>query len=217
MAVGTPTRPLPRLAAGAGADEPDRTGVLWAFPVAPPRMLPGFVDTQVALHPWGLYDSSPMARLSNPYAAMPSLHTGWAVWCALAVIFLVRSWPIRALAACYRLATGTVVLATANHYLLDVAGGVLAVAVAIAVGMPPDRRRREPGVRPQRPAEVCEGVTSGDAGDAPGKDARLTYLTGRGVAARICVTAPSCVRFASAWLPSLVSGSRKRWSVILSL
>ena len=62
-------------------------------------------------------------RLVNLYAAMPSLHVAWATWCAVAVITVTRSrW--RHLAWLYPWVTVLVVLASANHFLLDAAGGL---------------------------------------------------------------------------------------------
>jgi PAP2 superfamily len=99
----------------------------WAFPLAPPRMLPGFVDTVLSFHTWGLYEStsSPVASVSNQYAAMPSLHTAWSLWCAIAIADVARSRWAKAVAVCYPVATVMVIIGTANHYLLDAVGGAL--------------------------------------------------------------------------------------------
>jgi len=104
--------------------------VFWALPVAPPRLaVPNAVDTLTrpdvmgAGHPHSLFD------LANPYAAMPSLHVAWAVWCALAVGTTSTRPLVRRLAWLYPLTTAVVVMGTGNHYLLDVAAGlVLALA-----------------------------------------------------------------------------------------
>jgi hypothetical protein len=99
----------------------------WLLPLAPPRMLPGFVDTVLAWHTHGLYASgaSPVGSVSNQYAAMPSLHTGWALWCAIVVADVARRRWVKILAFCYPAATIIVILGTANHYLLDAAGGAV--------------------------------------------------------------------------------------------
>jgi PAP2 superfamily len=99
----------------------------WLFPLAPPRMLPGFVDTVLSFHTGGLYESgaSPIASVSNQYAAMPSLHTGWSLWCAIAVVDLARWRWVKCVAVCYPIATVIVILGTANHYVLDAIGGVV--------------------------------------------------------------------------------------------
>ncbi|MEN8707548.1 MAG: phosphatase PAP2 family protein [Nocardioides marinisabuli] len=105
-----------------------------AFPLAPPRMFPewGFVDSMAA---WGpsAYDGA-SAAVANQYAAMPSLHIGWAL---LIAFVLVRTGP-RPLAAAGVLHAATtvlVVVVTANHWWFD--GLVAALLLGIAVWMLP--------------------------------------------------------------------------------
>lgn len=102
----------------------------YLMPLAPPRMLPGFVDTVLDWHTHGLYASgaSPVGSVSNQYAAMPSLHTGWALWCAIAVASTVRRHWAKILIFCYPAATIVVILGTANHYLLDAVGGAVTLS-----------------------------------------------------------------------------------------
>lgn len=107
----------------------------WLYPLAPPRMLPGYVDTVMAFHTWGLYDSSPIATVSNQYAAMPSLHTAWSLWSALAIVQIARQRWIKALAVCYPVCTVIVILGTANHFILDAAGGVVTLACGFLVSL----------------------------------------------------------------------------------
>ncbi len=107
--------------------------VFWLYPVAPPRMLGGFTDVVASTHAIGSWHSGALASQANQLAAMPSLHIAWAVWCTIGVWRLTsRSW-LRALAVLYPCVTGFAVLATGNHYLLDIAAGALLVAVAAAV------------------------------------------------------------------------------------
>jgi len=74
----------------------------------------------------GAADPHGATSLVNLYAAMPSLHVAWAAWCATAIVITTGTrW--RHLAWLYPAATILVVLASANHFLLDTAGG-LAVA-----------------------------------------------------------------------------------------
>ena len=107
----------------------------WLFPLAPPRLLPhaGFIDTVVKFHTWGSWGSADVANHSNQYAAMPSLHIGWSLWCAIALFRLTRRWWLRALAVAYPILTLFVIAATANHYVLDAAGGAAVVAFGFAV------------------------------------------------------------------------------------
>jgi hypothetical protein len=105
----------------------------WMFPTAPPRMLPGFVDTLAAYHQWGWWGeaaSAPkgLAGLTNEFAAMPSLHVGWATWCGWHVSRnAARRWA-RMLAVAYPVVILIVVVGTANHYVLDAAAGLAVVA-----------------------------------------------------------------------------------------
>jgi membrane-associated phospholipid phosphatase len=112
--------------------------VFWVYPVAPPRLLPGkaFVDvTQMTGVAGATNTSAP-----NPYAAMPSLHTAWAVWVAIVVVLMVRVWWVRVLCLLYPLVTVTVIVSTGNHYILDaVAGLAVALVAAAAVGLLPQR------------------------------------------------------------------------------
>ncbi|HET9944859.1 MAG TPA: phosphatase PAP2 family protein [Actinomycetes bacterium] len=113
------------------------------LPMAPPRMLPGYVDTLASTSGsgwWGSDASAPrgLGALTNELAAMPSLHVGWAVWCAGVVLLCTRRRWVRVLAVAYPVLTTVVVVATANHYLLDAVAGVavLAAGAAVAVRLP---------------------------------------------------------------------------------
>jgi len=101
----------------------------WLYALAPPRMLPqrGFVDTVVTFHTWGSWGSSGVDLASNEFAAMPSLHIGWSLWCAVVLFCLARRWWVRALAVLYPLCTLFVIVGTANHYFLDALGGAAVV------------------------------------------------------------------------------------------
>jgi membrane-associated phospholipid phosphatase len=117
--------------------------IYWCYPVAPPRLLPGsaFVDvTKVTGVANAASTSAP-----NPYAAMPSLHTAWAVWVTVVALILVRVWWLRLVALLYPVLTVAVIVTTGNHYLLDtVAGAALAVGATAAVRCWPSLRQPEP-------------------------------------------------------------------------
>jgi PAP2 superfamily len=105
--------------------------VFWRFPVAPPRMLPGFTDVVASTHAIGSWHSGALASHANELAAMPSLHIAWAAWCVLAVWRLTTRVWLRALAAAHACATGFAILATGNHFLLDAVAGLAALAVSV--------------------------------------------------------------------------------------
>ena len=104
------------------------------FPLAPPRMRPdlGFVDTAAVYGP-SVYGPPGAGSIANQFAAMPSLHIGWAVLVAVGLIASTRTrW--RWLWLAHPLITTLVVVGTANHWWLDgvMALGLLAAALVVA-------------------------------------------------------------------------------------
>ena len=113
------------------------TGIALVFhvlvPVTPPRLLTslGMVDTG---HAGGMsiYQAPVLGSMSNEYAAMPSLHVGWALLIAIVLIATARTrW--RWLWLLHPLATLFVVVSTANHYWLDGLAGAVLVVAALAL------------------------------------------------------------------------------------
>ncbi|MDF1604647.1 phosphatase PAP2 family protein [Nocardioides sp. YIM 152315] len=108
-------------------------------PVTPPRLLSslGMTDTG---HAGGMsiYQAPVLASLSNEYAAMPSLHVGWALLLAVALVAACRTrW--RWLWLLHPLATLFVVVSTANHYWLDGLAGTALVLGALWLTRPRTR------------------------------------------------------------------------------
>jgi hypothetical protein len=108
------------------------------LPLAPPRMMPGFVDTMATFGNdgwWGTAASAPkgLASFTNQFAAMPSLHVGWAIWCGVIVAHHARRTWIRWLAVAYPAVVVLVVLGTANHYLLDAVAGLAVLLAGSAI------------------------------------------------------------------------------------
>lgn len=105
---------------------------IW-LPMTPPRLLAGLgmVDTGQAAGT-SAYDGSPMAHLANEYAAMPSLHVGWAVLLAIVLVRVLRT-PWRWLWVLHPGITLVVVLVTANHYWLDAVVGAALVVGALGL------------------------------------------------------------------------------------
>lgn len=111
-------------------------------PVTPPRLLDGhgFVDTAV-LHGQSAYDAS--SSLTNQFAALPSLHVGWAVLVAVVCVSASTTrWAW--LWVLHPVATVAVVVATGNHYWLDAAAGAALVGVALVAAHRPLRTGRRP-------------------------------------------------------------------------
>ena len=119
----------------------------FTFPLMPPRLLPhsfGYIDT-LAKDPtiWS-FNSGAISKFSNQFAAMPSVHCAWALWCACVLVPRLRRPWSRALAAAYPAITVMVIVLTANHYVLDAAGGFAALAIGFAVAYIVTRSGRPP-------------------------------------------------------------------------
>ena len=114
------------------------------FPAAPPRLLPaslGFTDT-MAMHAaigwWNGAASAPrgLGSMTNEFAAMPSLHVGWALWCGLMVFLCAKDRTVRVLGLLYPVVITLVVMGTGNHYLLDCIAGALLLGVGAVLTGP---------------------------------------------------------------------------------
>jgi hypothetical protein len=96
---------------------------LLLFPTAPPRALGGFTDT---IRESGIdLDTGIVVRLYNPIAAMPSVHMAYAVVISSGIAATARSRLVRRAAIAYPPAVALIVVATANHFVLDVVAGTL--------------------------------------------------------------------------------------------
>ena len=106
------------------------------FPLMPPRLLSNcgdfgaclsntypFIDTLSEIGGLWSFDSGTMQKVSNQFAAMPSLHFAWAFWCTLALYPILKSQKTKILISIYPLATTFSVIVTANHYWVDIVGG----------------------------------------------------------------------------------------------
>ena len=128
--------------------------VFWRFPVAPPRMLDGFIDVVASTHAFGSWHTGMLASQANQVAAMPSLHMAWAGWCTLALWRASERPIVRVLAVAYPCLTGLAVLATGNHFLLDIVGGLAVLAISVLLVGSPSRiagRLALPRLHPGRP------------------------------------------------------------------
>lgn len=133
-------------------------------PTAPPRMLGHtglrdiLAETQ-AYGWWGNDGSVPkgLGGLTNQFAAMPSLHVGWAVWCGAVLALYARHRWARVLGIAYPIVTTLVVMATGNHYFLDAVAGAVVIALgALLTHAVPERLLTVP-LGPER--TVIHGVT----------------------------------------------------------
>jgi hypothetical protein len=124
------------------------------FPLMPPRLLDvhdafgtwGFVDTMATYPTLWSFQSETMTAISNQFAAMPSLHCGWALWVCAALWPHLATWWAKALAAGYAIVTVIVVVITGNHFFLDAVGGAFVMGVGYLVAIAVTRAGRTRGV-----------------------------------------------------------------------
>jgi hypothetical protein len=116
------------------------------YPVAPPRLAGlGFVDTVTHSAKVNL-SSDALGSLYNPFAAVPSLHFGYALLVGVSIALLAKSRAARVIGWSYPVVMLLVIVATGNHFFFDAAGGALAIGVGFLfaswVGAPDTRVRR---------------------------------------------------------------------------
>jgi hypothetical protein len=130
------------------------------FALMPPRLLPDYcqghpvecerafesaedydyVDSLKDIGGLWSFDSGTMQKISNQYAAMPSLHFAWSSWCTFVLLQLVRRRWLRTLVIAYPFLTLFAIVVTANHYWIDAAGGAAVLAVGYLIGSEIARR-----------------------------------------------------------------------------
>jgi hypothetical protein len=103
------------------------------FPTAPPRFMPewGFIDSVsdfTGVHV--SHASSSMSALLNPYAAVPSMHVAFALMIGWPLAMLSRRSFVRVAWVLYPFLMAFVIVATANHFILDALLGALTAAVS---------------------------------------------------------------------------------------
>jgi membrane-associated phospholipid phosphatase len=114
------------------------------YPVAPPRLADlGLLDT-VTLHSHSYRVLQPPG-FTNRYAALPSLHAGWNLILSVVVWQAVSRWWVRGLLVALATAMGFSVVATANHFVLDVVLGVALALLGLAVAGALERRSANGG------------------------------------------------------------------------
>ncbi|MEU6065877.1 MULTISPECIES: bifunctional glycosyltransferase 87/phosphatase PAP2 family protein [Streptomyces] len=133
----------------------------WLFPLAPPRLMPslGVIDTLNGVQDFSKPDYGTLTALTNQYAAMPSLHFGWSLWCGVVIAVIAPKWWMKALGLLHPFLTVSTIVATGNHWVLDAVGGAAVVGAgfglaylfqgprartAVAVADTEDRTPREP-------------------------------------------------------------------------
>ncbi|WP_405459397.1 phosphatase PAP2 family protein [Streptomyces sp. NBC_00101] len=144
------------------------------LPTCPPRLLDarhGFVDTMAQYSSygwWGAEASAPrgLGGMTNQYAAMPSLHVGWALWCGVLLWRYGRHPLLRVLGVLYPLTIVFVVMGTANHYFLDAVAGAAVMGAGALLTRPVRRAAAAVTARLREsvPRRSARGTTVGPTG-----------------------------------------------------
>ncbi|MGW0419070.1 bifunctional glycosyltransferase 87/phosphatase PAP2 family protein [Streptomyces sp. NPDC003015] len=102
----------------------------WLYPLAPPRLMPalGIIDTVHGVQDFSKPDYGTLTALTNQYAAMPSLHFGWSLWCGVVIVIIAPRWWMKGLGLLHPFFTVSAIVATGNHWVLDAVGGAAVVA-----------------------------------------------------------------------------------------
>jgi glycerophosphoryl diester phosphodiesterase len=96
------------------------------YPVAPPRLMPELDVVDTVTEQSNSYRVFQPPALTNPYAAMPSLHFGWNLLMGIAIVREARLRPFKIFGYIMPVMMFLGIVLTANHYLLDgIAGGLL--------------------------------------------------------------------------------------------
>ncbi|MFC5801472.1 phosphatase PAP2 family protein [Streptomyces formicae] len=162
------------------------------MPTCPPRLLAaghGFTDTMAQFSSygwWGGEASAPrgLGGMTNQFAAMPSLHVGWALWCGVMLWLHGRGPVAKVLAVAYPTVIALVVMGTANHYFLDAVAGGAVMGAGLLLTRPAlrlaDRVRARSGRRAARFGERVR-ARSGE---------RVRARSGLRAGGRLGITAP---------------------------
>ncbi|MFG2088058.1 MULTISPECIES: phosphatase PAP2 family protein [unclassified Spirillospora] len=104
------------------------------YPVMPPRLMPGlgYIDTVFLGGTWGSW-GSPLVEHADQLAAVPSLHMAWTMWVGVELARVNAKRWVQLLNVVHILVTLYVIMATANHFLLDAVAAVPFVAIPVYV------------------------------------------------------------------------------------
>lgn len=143
--------------------------ILW--PLMPPRLLPqsyGYIDTLARYPTFWSFDSGAMQSVSNQFAAMPSLHFGWALFCAVALVPRVSRRGAKVVLAFYPMLTLVAIVVTGNHFWLDAVGGAVILGIGFLVARRFTRAgRTHPGRRETGDIDVASAAPVGVPAELP--------------------------------------------------
>lgn len=116
----------------------------WRYPTAPPRLANMGVRDTIDLYSHLNIGRQQNERFSNPVAAVPSLHAGWAMALGVGLVLYARNFLARAAGVLYPLAVLLTIVVTGNHFVFDAVAGALVMAVGFAATAPFRVGVREP-------------------------------------------------------------------------
>ncbi|MFF3940168.1 bifunctional glycosyltransferase 87/phosphatase PAP2 family protein [Streptomyces phaeofaciens] len=138
----------------------------WLYPLAPPRLMPalGIIDTVHGVQDFSQPEYGTLTALTNQYAAMPSLHFGWSLWCGLVIAIVAPKWWMKALGLLHPFFTVSAIVATGNHWILDAAGGAAVVlgGFGLAYLFMGPRARSTTSAAPERTPGGAPAALTGD-------------------------------------------------------
>ncbi|RII16976.1 Polyprenol-phosphate-mannose-dependent alpha-(1-2)-phosphatidylinositol mannoside mannosyltransferase [Streptomyces sp. YIM 130001] len=107
----------------------------WLYPLAPPRLMPdlGFIDTVHGVQDFSQPDYGTLTAVTNQYAAMPSLHFGWSLWCGVVIAILAPKGWMKLLGLLHPAFTLCAIVGTGNHWILDAVGGAAVVGAGFGL------------------------------------------------------------------------------------
>lgn len=112
----------------------------YALPTAPPRLV-GLGLSDTVFEQSHAYRALQPPSLTNQYAAMPSLHFGWNLLVGIVLCAAFARLAVRVFAVAMPIAMGFAVVATGNHFVLDVVVGLIVVCAGLAIALALERHR----------------------------------------------------------------------------
>jgi hypothetical protein len=116
----------------------------WRFPTAPPRLAEAGIKDTIDLYSGVNIGRPHHERFSNPVAAVPSLHFGWALALGVGVVLYARNALLRTAGVVYPALVMLTIVVTGNHFIFDALTGALVMAVGFAATAPFRVAAREP-------------------------------------------------------------------------
>src|ERR671930_516300 len=116
----------------------------WRYPTAPPRLAHMGVKDTIELYSGVNIGEPHHERFSNPVAAVPSLHAGWAMALGVGLVLYARNFFARAVGVIYPALVLLTIVVTGNHFIFDAVAGALVMAVGFAATAPFRVGAREP-------------------------------------------------------------------------